>query len=40
MKKDFLKQDFRDRPIVSENAAGALFSGVLRKTDRKALKNG
>jgi hypothetical protein len=33
MKMDFLKQDFGRPPIVAGNAAGALFSGVLKKIE-------
>jgi hypothetical protein len=40
MKNDFLKQDFRPWPIVAANPEGALFCGVLIKTDQMILKNG
>jgi len=39
MKKDFLKQDFSRRPIFPQNAAGALFPKVVKKTDSETLKN-
>jgi hypothetical protein len=39
MKKVFLKQDFSRRPMVTQNAAGAMFSAVLKKTESETLKN-